>query len=96
MFPGLTTKLSEETLASAATIYPKADLVKVTGTTSIANIIPQFGGGFSGAVIIVPEDGGVATLTTGNIAVAVTMAQNRATLLVYSKENNKFYPGAIS
>jgi hypothetical protein len=96
MFPGLTTKLSEETLASAASINPKADLVKVTGSTAIATIIPNFGGGFSGAVVLVPKDGSVATLTTGNIAAAVTMLQNRATLLVYSKVDDKFYPGAIS
>lgn len=96
MIPGTTTKLSEQTLASAASISPKADLVKVTGTTSIATITPAFGGGFSGILVIVPEDGNVATLTTGNIAVAVTMAQNRASVLVYSKENNVWYPGAIS
>jgi len=96
MFPGLTTKLSEETLASAASISPKADLVKLTGSTDVATIIPQYGGGFSGAVVLVPVDGTLGLLTTGNIAVAVTMAQNRATLLVYSKTDDKFYPGAIS
>lgn len=96
MFPGLTTKLSEEEVASAATISAKADLVKVTGSTAIATINPHFGGGFSGIIVIVPVDGAVATLTTGNIAVAVSMPQNRATVLVYSKINDTWYPGAIS
>jgi hypothetical protein len=96
MFPGLTTKLSEEVLASAATINPTKDLVRLTGTTSIATIIPHFGGGFSGILILVPTAGAVATLTTGNIAVAVTMADLRATVLVYSKVADKWYPGAIS
>jgi len=96
MIPGLTTKLSEEVIASAATIYPKTDLVRVTGTTNIATITPAFGGGFSGILFVVPVDGTVNTVTTGNILVAVAMPVNRATLLVYSKVANKWYPGAIS
>jgi hypothetical protein len=96
MFPGLTTKLSEETVASAASINVKADIVKLTGTTAIATIIPNFGGGFSGIIVVVPTGGAVATLTTGNISLAVTMPDERATVLVYSKENNLWYPGAIS
>jgi len=96
MIPGTTTKLSEETIASAAAISPRADLVKLTGTTTIANIFGQFGGGFSGILMLVPLDGTVATTTTGNIAVNVSMAQNRVTVLVYSKLQNAWYPGAIS
>lgn len=96
MIPGLTTKVTEQVLASAATIAPTRDLLLVSGTTSIATITPAFGGGFSGFLLIVPTDGAVATLTTGNIAVAVTMPQNRVTALVYSKLNAKWYPGAIS
>lgn len=95
MFPGLTTRLSEVTLASAATIRPKADLVNLTGSTAIATIDPPFEG-FSGCIILVPKDGTLGLLTTGNISVAVTMPQNRATLLVYSKKNGVWAPGAIS
>lgn len=96
MFPGLTTKLSEETLATADSIAPRSDLVKLTGTTSIATIIGQFGGGFSGILVVVPLDGDVATLTSGNISLAVTMPTGRATVLVFSKEEQLWYPGAIS
>lgn len=96
MIPGLTTKLSEETLASAASISPTKDLVKITGTTQIATINPAFGGGFSGILVLVPVDGNVDLLTTGNIAVAVTAVENRATVLVYSKADDMWYPGAIS
>jgi hypothetical protein len=96
MIPGTTTKLSEETITSAATISPKTDLVKLSGTTSIATIRPAFGGGFSGILVIVPTGGAVATLTTGNISLGVTMPDLRATVLVYSKINNTWYPGAIS
>ena len=96
MIPGFTTKLTEETLASAATISPTKDLVRLTGTTSIATIVPHFGGGFSGVLFLVPTGGNVATLTTGNISAAVTMVDERITVLVYSKATDTWYPGAIS
>lgn len=96
MIPGSTTKISESTLASATAIDPKTDLVRITGSTAIATINPNFGGGFSGIIILVPVDGTVATTTAGNISIVVTMPQNRATVLVYSKTDNKFHPGAIS
>lgn len=96
MFQGRTTKLSESVVASAATIYPKTDMILVSGTTDIATISPSFGGGFSGILFIVPTSGTVNTLTTGNIAVAVAMPVSRVTVLVYSKANGAWYPGAIS
>jgi len=96
MIPGTTTKLSEITVASTTVIDVKADIVKITGSTAIATINPNFGGGFSGICILVPVDGTLGLLTTGNIAIAVTMPLNRATLLVFSKEEQTWYPGAIS
>lgn len=95
MFPGLTTKLSEESVASTTSISPKSDLVIVTGSTDIATIIPSFGGGFSGILYLVPVDGAVGLLTTGNIAAAVSMPQNQVTTLTFSKSQQKWYP-AIS
>lgn len=96
MFAGLNSKLSQETVASGATVTFSRDFVRITGTTSLATIKENFGGGFSGLVYVVPVDGNVATLTTGNIAVAVTMPQNRVTVLAYSRKDNTWYPGAIS
>jgi len=97
MFPGLTTRLSEETVASTTSIEVNRDLVLVTGTTDIATIIPHFvNKQFSGIVFLVPIDGDVALLTTGNIAVAVTCAQDRVTMLVFSKVEQNWKPGAIS
>lgn len=96
MFPGLTTKLSEDLVASTTSIDVKADLIRITGSTAIATLKPNYGGGFSGMVTLVPTDGTLGLLTTGNIAVAVTMAQNRATVLTYSKAAGVWYPGAIS
>lgn len=96
MIPGTTTKLSEKTVASAATLQVDKDMILLTGTTAIETLVPHFGGGFSGIVIIVPTEGDVATVTTGNISIAVTMADMRATVLTYSKQTDTWYPGAIS
>lgn len=96
MFPGTTTKLSETSVASTTVIDQKADLIRITGNTAIATINPNFGGGFSGICILVPVDSTVGLLTTGNVAIAVTMPVGRATVLVFSKEEQTWYPGAIS
>lgn len=100
MFPGLTTKLSEELISLGTTIYPKSDILHVTDTTdttAVATITPAFGGGFSGMHVIVNRSGNSITTTTGgNIATAITIGQNVAVLVVYSKLTNKFYMGALA
>jgi hypothetical protein len=96
MFPGITTKISEDVTASTTSVDVKSDLLRLTGSTAIATLKPHYGGGFSGICVLVPVDGTLGLLTTGNIAVAVTMAQNRATVMVYSKATGVWYPGAIS
>ena len=95
MIPGLTSKISEQLVTAATTIYPKTDMVLLTGQTAIATIVPPYEG-FSGVIFIVPTGGAVATTTAGNISLVVTMADLRVTVLTYSKLNNKWYPGAIS
>lgn len=101
MIPGLTTKVSETTgVALASTLSPKTDVIHVTDTTTttvVATISPTFGGGFSGILIVINRSGNnITTVTTGNIATAVTVGQNVATLFVYSKVQNKWYPGALA
>lgn len=100
MFPGLTTKLSESVLSLATTIYPKTDLIHIddtTSTTVLATITPAFGGGFSGVHILVNRSGAnFTTVTTGNIATAVTVGANVAVVVVYSKLTDKFYMGALA
>lgn len=95
MIPGLTSKLSEEVLASATSISPKTDVVYLTGTTAIATIVPPYGG-FSGILFVVPTGGAVATTTAGNIAAVVTMTDLMPCVFIYSKLNQQWYPGAIS
>lgn len=100
MFPGLTTKISEEALALTTVINPTKDLVHVTSTASttvVATINPHFGGGFSGIMVLVNRSGGnITTVTTGNILTAVTVGQNIATVFVFSKLVGKWIPGALA
>lgn len=97
MIPGIVSKLSREVIASASTITPyTGELIKLTGSTAIATIVPPFGKGHNQLLFLVPTDGTVGLLTTGNIAVAVTMAQNRVTVLAYDYISDIWYPGAIS
>ena len=96
MIPGITSKLSESSIASTTTITVKTDLVRISGNTAIATINDQFGGGFSGVLFIVPTTASIATTTAGNIAGVVTMVSNQVTVFVYSKGTGKWYPGAIS
>jgi len=97
MIPGIQSKLSTQVVASTTTISNVfCDMVMFTGTTAIATINPPGTGGFNAMLICVPLDGSVAFTTAGNIAVAVTMAIGRATLLAWDQVTAKWYPGAIS
>jgi uncharacterized membrane protein len=89
MIPGTTSKLSESTVASAATINAKTDIVHVTGSVAINTILPNFGGGFSG-LLILNSLAGVALGTSGNINVGVTVVANRPIWLVYSRALGKW------
>ena len=99
MIPGITTKISEGLIALTTTIKPKFDLVHVNDTTSttvVTTITPPFGG-FSGILVLVNRSGNdITTLTTGNIQTAVTIGQNVATVLVFSKLTGKWYAGALA
>ena len=92
MIPGLTSKASETTVAVAATITAKSDIVIVTGTgTTVNTIVPSFGGGFSGFLVLIPTNAAGITLgTAGNILVGIAAAQNRAVFLMYVKSLGKW------
>ena len=91
MFQGFVSKRTERVLASAATITADADVLVITGTAAIANIIPKVGGIANQEVTIISL-GAATTVATGNIAVALTMVANRAQKFVYSKSQGKWYP----
>lgn len=90
MIPGTTSKLSESTVASAATITAKSDVVKVTGTTQIDTITPRTGG-FGQFLVLIPVDGSVILSTSGNINIGITAVINRAVFLVFVKSTGKWY-----
>jgi hypothetical protein len=99
MIPGLTTKISEELISLATTIKPASDLVHVTSTattTVLTTILPPFGGSPGIMVILNRSGANMTTLTTGNIATAVTIGQNVAIALVYSVLTGKWYVGALA
>ena len=91
MIPGVTSKLSETTVASAAIIDAKSDIINVTGAVAINTINPKFGGGFSGFCVLIPVTGPITLGTTGNIAVGIAAVVNRAVWLVYSRSQGKWF-----
>ncbi len=96
MFPGTTTKLSVSTVASATSIVAKSDLLRITGSTQVDTIRPNFGGGFCGVIFVTPTDGNLVFGTGGNILVGATVAQNRVCTFVYDEVSDKWRMGAIS
>jgi hypothetical protein len=97
MIPGRTSKLSEEVIAVAATLSPKSDFVRVTGTgTTVQTIVPPFGG-FSGVLYMVSDNAaGIVLGTAGNILVGATLTQNRLYVLVFSKLSAKWYIHSVA
>ena len=93
MFPGITTKLShaEATVASTTSITVKSDIVFVSGTNAVETITGQFGGGFSGIMVLIPT-AAFTTVTTGNVAIASTAVVGKALIMVYAKSTGKWYP----
>lgn len=98
MYPGVTTRLTSGTKASATTIDADKDLLVLTGTTAIATITPKSLNKANQAHILflVPVDGAVATTTAGNIAVVQSMIQNKVTCLVWVPSTQKWYPHALA
>lgn len=92
MFPGITSKLSESTLPSATVINPKTDVVLLTGTTTIQTIVPNFGGGFSGILFLIPLNGNIDLGVSGNILGGPTILQNFAHFFIYSRSQGKWHP----
>lgn len=92
MIPGIVSKLSKSTVASAASITVKTDVVRITGSTQINTILsPLQNNPDDTMVILIPVDGSVILGTSGNILVGITMAQNRAVWLVWDEVAGKWY-----
>lgn len=90
MIPGSVSKVSETTIASAASIRATADVCKITGSTQINTIIPGLGTGQSQFLILVPIDGSIILGTSGNINVGITAVINRAVFMVFLRSLGKW------
>ena len=89
MIPGSVSKLTESTVAYAATITAKTDIVHIVGAGTIANIIPGLGLHQS-QFLVLNSNAATVLGTTGNIAVGLTMVINRPVFLVWSKKLQKW------
>lgn len=99
MIPGIVSKLSESNISLLPTISATTDVLHVTSTTSttVASTILPKTGGFSQFLVIINRSGAnMTTVTAGNIATAITIGQNIATLMIYSKSQGKWYMGALA
>jgi hypothetical protein len=86
MYPGSVTRLTEKTKASADAIDADADVILLTGTTTINTITPKTNAFAKAATVVylIALDGSITLGTSGNIAVGGTILQNRYAQLIYS------------
>lgn len=90
MIPGSVSKLAQVTVASAATILPKGEYVRATGTTGINTIVPPLGYNMSQLLFLHPVDGSIVLGTSGNILVGITAVINRVVPLFWSAKDQKW------
>jgi hypothetical protein len=97
VIPGFgSSRLKEESVASAATIRVNADLVRITGTTTVDNIQSSLIAGAGGLLIFVYTNGAGVTLSAaGNIAVSQALATNRLYVYVWSDLAQKWIPHGV-
>jgi len=89
---GDSVKSIETTLASATTIAPTSQITIVTGTAQVATITPPWTG-FAGSLdFLFTNASPGATLTTGNIAKATTVVQNKILTMTYVPSQAKWFP----
>lgn len=102
MIPGIVSKLSSQMVSLTNTLPVTSDIIRVTSTTlttvlTTLQIKSGKAGADGGLVIIINTSGAsITTLTTGNIATAVTIGQNVATIMAYAPVIGKWYPGALA
>ena len=94
--PGITGRAVWEVIASAATISPKTDRVRLTGNTNVVTI-NRPDRSFIGPLYIINTDAAVANFTAaGNIAVAVTSVRYKLNVLMFDPSVSKWYPANVA
>jgi len=77
---------------SANTITLPTNIVFVTGTGPVNNIINPFSSGYSGQITIIPLTTWTTTNVGGNIALGTTAVVSKALIMTYNATNNRWYP----
>lgn len=97
MIPGYgSSRLKEDTVASAATITVKSDLVRLTGTTQVDTILSPINMGRDGfLVFFYTPDAGVTLSAAGNIAVSQALVTNRLYAYIFSSVAAKWLPHGV-
>lgn len=97
MIPGYgSSRLKEESVASAATIRVQSDLVRITGVTQVDNILHPLAAGANSLLIFVYTNGGGLTISAaGNVAVAQALVTNRLYAYVWSDLAQKWIPHGV-
>ena len=89
--PGQLNHNIECKLESAESIAPYRKIALISGSTPISTIeLPWID--FAGDIILVPLDGTISLLDTGNIAVAVSILQHKAMHVTYVPAIGKWCP----
>lgn len=94
MLPGLVSTLVDcSTLASGTTINPTTEIAFVSGTLAIATITPLMN---RNHLLMLISTGSWTTVTTGNVSLAVTSTNGKATVFMYMTSTGKYYPVTTS
>src|SRR5215471_16938596 len=97
MIPGYgPSRLREDVVASAASIVVKGDLIRLTGSTQVDTINTPVNMGRDGVLIaIYASDGAVTVSAAGNVAVSLSLAQNRLYFYAFSTVAGKWIPHGV-
>lgn len=97
MIPGYgSSRMKEDVVASAATISIKADLIRLTGTTQVDNMLSPINMGRDGfLVFIYTPDAGVTISAAGNVAVSQALVTNRLYAYAFSVIAGKWIPHGV-
>ena len=93
MIPGTVGKMTEKTIESATTIRITADVMRLSGTVPVTNVVPALGGNVVQGVLLYSTSGTIAVVETGNVnlgGVATNLTTTNAVRLIYNPKLAKW------
>jgi len=96
VIPGLVSRLSERVVSLTNIVQVDSDILRVNSTTTttvLTTLLSRVVTGKAGTIVFVVNGSGnnITTNTTGNIAVAATIANGNMAVLVYSPSSGKWH-----